>query len=118
MISFPRKSNVPVNLVPETDADQDLELRIDSGLSCVAIATEAVESEEETSDRDLKVRVVSYLAGCHMPGLRQLAVEARNGVVTITGRVKTYYEKQLGGQRARRVAGVVQLVDRIDVAVG
>jgi osmotically-inducible protein OsmY len=118
MISFPRNSNVPLKLVPETDADQELELRIDSGLGCVALATEAVDNEAETNDRDLKTRVVSYLAGCHMPGLRQLAVEAHNGVVTITGRVKTYYEKQLGGQRARRVAGVVQLVDRIDVAVG
>jgi osmotically-inducible protein OsmY len=50
-----------------------------------------------------------------MPGLRNVDVEAQNGVVTLTGRVKTYYEKQLGGQRARRVAGVVRLIDRISV---
>jgi hypothetical protein len=59
--------------------------------------------------------VVSFLADAHMPGLRQLAVDAKHGVVTVKGRVRTYYEKQLGGQRARRVAGVVKLIDCIDV---
>jgi osmotically-inducible protein OsmY len=70
---------------------------------------------ETDSDTDLQTRVVSFLAGCHMPGLRQLAVDAKQGVVTLRGRVRTYYEKQLGGQGARRVAGVVKLVDCIDV---
>lgn len=66
-------------------------------------------------DLDLSRRVRSFLHEAHMPGLRNVDVEAQNGVVTLTGRVKTYYEKQLGGQRARRVAGVVRLIDRISV---
>jgi hypothetical protein len=37
-------------------------------------------------------------------------------VVTLTGRVRTYYEKQLSQQRCRRVAGVVQLIDKVDVS--
>lgn len=68
-------------------------------------------------DTDLRGRVISFLAESHMPGLRHLRVEARNGVVTVSGQVKTFYEKQVGSQRARRVAGVVKLVDRIAVAM-
>lgn len=67
-------------------------------------------------DRELMRRVQSFLAESHMPGLRSLAVDALNGVVTISGQVRTYYEKQLGGMGARRVAGVVKLVDQIRVA--
>jgi osmotically-inducible protein OsmY len=51
-----------------------------------------------------------------MPGLRNLRVDCLNGVVTLSGQVRTYYEKQLGGMRTRRVAGVVKLVDEIRVA--
>jgi osmotically-inducible protein OsmY len=98
MISFPRNTNVILNLVPETDADQ-------------------VTREDETQqDSELRTRVISFLAESHMPGLRHLRVDACNGVVTISGKVKTFYEKQVGGQRARRVAGVVKFIDRIDVA--
>lgn len=73
---------------------------------------------ERDIDHDLELtrRVRSFLAEAHMPGLRNLAVEALNGVVTISGQVRTYYEKQLGGMGARRVAGVVKLVDQIRVA--
>jgi len=67
------------------------------------------------SDRDLERRVIGYLLGRHVPGLRHLAVEASNGVVTLRGRVHSFYEKQLSHHCCRRVAGVVQLVDAIDV---
>lgn len=67
-------------------------------------------------NRDLSSRVRLFLHEAHMPGLRNVEVEAQNGVVTISGQVKTYYEKQLTTQRARRVAGVVRLVDRVCVA--
>lgn len=83
-----------LKLVPETDADRG-----------------ALQE-----DADLKTRVISFLAESHMPGLRHLRVDAAQGVVTISGEVKTFYEKQVGGQRARRVAGVVKLIDRIAVA--
>jgi hypothetical protein len=68
------------------------------------------------ADRDVERRVISYLVGRHVPGLRQLSVHAQCGVVTICGRVHSFYEKQLGQQAAQRVAGVVRLVDRIEVA--
>ena len=74
-------------------------------------------SIDNSADRDLQRRVVAYLAGRHVPSLRNLQVEVLNGRVTLRGRVRTFYEKQLGQHSARRVAGVVQLVDAIDVAV-
>ena len=73
---------------------------------------------DEAADRDLEQRIVGYLARRHVPSLRQLAVEARNGIVTIRGQVRSFYEKQLSSHCCRRVAGVVQLVDEIDVVTG
>jgi osmotically-inducible protein OsmY len=73
------------------------------------------ETISEQADRDLERRVTNYLAGRHVPGLRHLEVEARNGTVTLKGRVYSYYEKQLCQAVCRRVAGVVAYVDAIDV---
>ena len=36
--------------------------------------------------------------------------------MTLRGHVRTFHEKQLGGHVARRVAGVVRLVDDVQVA--
>ncbi len=70
----------------------------------------------ETGDRDLERRVAAFLAGRNVPALRRLYVRSSQGVVTLRGYVHTFYEKQLGGNIARRVAGVVQLVDDVRVA--
>ncbi|HUY31196.1 MAG TPA: BON domain-containing protein [Pirellulales bacterium] len=70
----------------------------------------------EFEDRDLERRVVNYLEGRHVPGLRHLSVHAEAGIVTLRGRVQTFYEKQLCQSCCRRVAGVVQFVDAVDVA--
>ncbi len=66
-------------------------------------------------DRDLERRVVNFLAGRQVPGLRNLSVKASSGVVTISGRVMTFYEKQLCNQCCRRVAGVLELINSVDV---
>lgn len=66
-------------------------------------------------DRELERRVISFLIGKHLPGLRQIEVEARGGVVTLRGRVRTFYEKQVCHQCCRRVAGVLKLIDAIEV---
>jgi osmotically-inducible protein OsmY len=70
----------------------------------------------EETDRDLERRVVAFLADRNLPALRRLGVHSQRGVVTLRGRVGTFYEKQLGGQSARRVAGVVDVIDAISVA--
>lgn len=74
------------------------------------------EALSEQSDRDLERRVANYLATRHVPGLRHLEVEADNGVLTLRGRVHSFYEKQLCQAFCRRVAGVVRYVDAVDVA--
>jgi osmotically-inducible protein OsmY len=66
-------------------------------------------------DSELARRVTTFLSTRHHPGLRHLEVEARGGVVTLRGRVSTFYEKQLSAQLTRRVAGVVRLVDNVIV---
>jgi len=79
----------------------------------MSVATTTFSSD---ADRDVERRVIVYLVGRQVPGLRQIDVHAQRGVVTLRGRVRSFYEKQLGQQVAQRVAGVVRLVDRIEVA--
>jgi osmotically-inducible protein OsmY len=67
------------------------------------------------TDRDLERRVTNYLWGRHVPALRNVLVEATDGVVTLRGQVRSFYEKQLCHNCCRRVAGVRQLVDDVDV---
>jgi osmotically-inducible protein OsmY len=67
------------------------------------------------ADCDLQRRVMSFLASRHVPGLRNLAVDACSGVVTISGQVLTFYEKQLCNQCGRRVAGVLELINEVNV---
>jgi osmotically-inducible protein OsmY len=70
---------------------------------------------QRTADVDLKQRIVSFLAARHVPGLRNLHVRVERGVVTITGCVLTFYEKQLCNECCRRVAGVRQVVNDVSV---
>jgi len=68
-----------------------------------------------TGDSDLKRRVENYLVGRKVSSLRRIRVDASNGTVKLRGRVGSYYEKQLCIHCCRRVAGVIQLVDEVDV---
>ena len=43
-------------------------------------------------------------------------VEVRQGVVTILGRVNTFYERQLCISCCQRVAGVINMNDKVEVA--
>jgi osmotically-inducible protein OsmY len=72
--------------------------------------------ELSTADRDLERRVVNYLWGRHVPALRHIVVEAAGGIVTLRGQVRSFYEKQLCHNCCRRVAGVRELIDDLDVA--
>jgi len=67
------------------------------------------------TDQDLVRRVASFLHSRSMPGLKRLSIEARHGTVTLSGRVRSFYEKQVATHSCRRVAGVRQLVDKVDV---
>ncbi|QDU94406.1 BON domain-containing protein [Lignipirellula cremea] len=69
------------------------------------------------ADQELQRRVSNFLAERLRPGLNRLQVDVSNGVVTIEGRLTSFYEKQLALNCCQRVAGVVQLVDQLEVAV-
>jgi osmotically-inducible protein OsmY len=72
-------------------------------------------STPEQIDRQLADRVAALLAQRNVPSLRRLQVEARGGIVTLRGRVGSFYEKQLSHHTVRQVAEVSQLVDFIEV---
>jgi hypothetical protein len=67
------------------------------------------------ADHELATRVSQYLQHVLFRASRDVAVEARDGVITLAGTAPTFYERQLLGVAARRVAGVRQLVDRLHV---
>ena len=63
----------------------------------------------------LRRRVKTFLFSRHFPEFRNLSVEADDGSITLTGRLPTHYQKQIALDSCRRVAGVLELVDRIKV---
>jgi osmotically-inducible protein OsmY len=69
----------------------------------------------EIRDRDLERRVANYLFGYKMPALREIDIESDRGTVTLRGEVFSFHQKQLCINCCRRVAGVIRLVDEIQV---
>jgi hypothetical protein len=69
-------------------------------------------------DAALARRVRTFLFNRHVPALRQLRVSVDRGIVTLSGRVSTFYEKQLSQASARRVAGVRGVLDQVRVVPG
>jgi osmotically-inducible protein OsmY len=68
------------------------------------------------TDALLARRVRQTLADLHVPILRTLDVLAEDGVVTLRGRVRTYYERQLAHAKVKRLSGVARLIEEITVA--
>jgi hypothetical protein len=68
-----------------------------------------------TADAELQGRVVAYLASRNFHSFRRLSVRAKRGVISLRGRLGSYYERQVAIESARRVAGVTRIVDRIVV---
>lgn len=66
-------------------------------------------------DRDLERRVVNFLSARSVPSLRRLRVDVHDGVVTLRGKVHSFYEKQLAINACQRVAGVQRLIDTVAV---
>lgn len=67
-------------------------------------------------DRELERRVIAYLRLCHISSLRRIVVEVQEGIVTLHGRVQSFYQRQLCLNCCQRVAGFVKLIDLIEVA--
>jgi osmotically-inducible protein OsmY len=56
-----------------------------------------------------------YLNSSHYSELRRLACDFHDGVLTIHGRVSSFYMKQLAQTIVRKIAGVRQIVNDVDV---
>jgi osmotically-inducible protein OsmY len=73
------------------------------------------EAHDNEHDQDLERRVRIYLANQSRSAIRAVEVAAAKGVVTLRGRVHSFYEKQLSIHLAARVAGVRRLEDELIV---
>jgi osmotically-inducible protein OsmY len=71
--------------------------------------------ESKNIDPDLGLQVRNLLDGKNIPGLRRIGVEVSKGIVTLHGRVRTFYEKQQALHCCQGVAGVTQVVDAMTV---
>lgn len=69
-------------------------------------------------DDDVHLRVCSFLQSRYFPAFRQLGVHVEQGIVTLTGQVCSYYEKQVAITSCQRVSGVRSLIDCIVVSDG
>ncbi len=69
----------------------------------------------EDSNAEVRRRVSSFLHSRHFPAFRNFEIEVDRGAVTLTGKVHSYYEKQIAITSCQNVAGVVSLIDEIVV---
>jgi osmotically-inducible protein OsmY len=67
------------------------------------------------SDADLRERVARFLTSRHFPAFKNIRVDVEHGAVTLSGRLFSFYEKQVALTTCQRVAGVLALVDKIAV---
>lgn len=74
-----------------------------------------IKEDHPHQDRDLEQRIIRYLSEMQRTPLRGIQVRVERGHVTLTGRLSSYYEKQLCLQCFQQVEGVTRIVDRIDV---
>ena len=72
---------------------------------------------DRTADEELARRVFLFLSTRQVGDLRRLAVTARDGRVRLSGRVSSFYHRQLAVSFARKVAGVLTVDDQITVLV-
>jgi len=79
--------------------------------------TAVIEKRESKRDTDLKRRILIFFSQRHVPALRRVEIEVQDGTVEIKGHVNSFYEKQLCLSCCQRVAGVVRIVDLVEVAM-
>ena len=68
-----------------------------------------------SSDSDLEHRIRIFLGNVGHESLRHLHVRVSRGVALLTGRVRSFYERQLAISACQRVSGVYQVSDEITV---
>ena len=69
----------------------------------------------EKVDGDLERRTRILLSQQNVAALRRISVSASGSTVKLRGRVGSFYEKQLCLSCCQHVAGVMQVIDEIEV---
>ena len=66
-------------------------------------------------DEDVHRRIRNFLHQRRVSALKRVKIDVCKGTVVISGRVSSFYEKQLCISCCQHVAGVIKLVDEVDV---
>ena len=69
----------------------------------------------DCQDREVERRILNFLGSRRFASFDRLRVDVLDGHVTIRGHLDSYYEKQVALHTCQRVAGVIDLVDQIEV---
>ena len=75
------------------------------------IADEALEA----ADGELRRRIVNFLHSRNVPGVQQVRIDAAAGTIFLQGRVPSTEARRLCVECCRRVAGVIRLIDGLEV---
>jgi osmotically-inducible protein OsmY len=68
-----------------------------------------------SQDRELEARLLSTFRRRQLP-VRQLEVEARDGIVTLRGKVHSFYQRQQYIHCGLNLVGVFRLIDALEVS--
>ncbi len=72
-------------------------------------------SDTAEADHELLQQVKSSLHHRGYRAMRTLEIQIERGTAVLHGRVLTFYMRQIAVECVKRVAGVTQIIDRIDV---
>jgi osmotically-inducible protein OsmY len=77
---------------------------------------ESYELPGRKSDNEIKSNILERLhIKCGGITLESIAISVEDGIVILTGRVKTYKERRLVGQEVWRTCGVVKVLNELQV---
>jgi len=69
-----------------------------------------------STDIELERRLTNFLYQRHVPDVDCVWLDARGGVVVVSGELPSQHAKWLCIECCRRVAGVVKIIDEVEVA--
>jgi osmotically-inducible protein OsmY len=67
-------------------------------------------------DSALETRIIETLERQNFPALRSIKVQVHHGMVTLRGKVNSFYERQLCIHACKRLPGVRSMKDRLQVS--
>ena len=70
---------------------------------------------EASTDELLARRIKNFVLSRISPGNSTFQVQVDSGIATVSGQVRSFYQKQLWIHGVKRVAGVIGVVDQIEV---